>query len=286
MAIVGVFLEFWRRYSRNRAAAVGFVIVSFLGFVALFAPFISPQDPFRMDLTTGSIYQPPFASVQHLFGTDQYGRDVLSRIIWGTRISLLVGIVSAAISAFVGILLGAISGFYGGKVDNIIMRVVDVFLTLPTFFLILSIAFIFGANVWNVIAIIGLTIWPSTARVVRAEFLSYREREFVKAARIIGASNAHIILKEILPNAIFVAIVNTSLQVAGAIMTEASLSFLGVGDANVISWGWMLNDSLKTFQVAWWIQLFAGAAISIAVVAFNILGDGLNDVLNPHLKER
>jgi peptide/nickel transport system permease protein len=201
-------------------------------------------------------------------------------------VSLFIGFVSASISAIVGIALGAIAGFYGGKIDNIIMSIVDIFLTLPTFFLILSIAFIFGASIWNVMVIIGLTIWPSTARMIRAEFLSLKEREFVKAARVVGAGDMHILLHEVLPNAIFVAIVNTTLQVAGAVMTEASLSFLGVGDPNSVSWGWMLNDAMKTFRVAWWLSLFPGLAISITVIAFNLVGDGLNDALNPHLKER
>jgi peptide/nickel transport system permease protein len=235
-------------------------------------------------LKPGMIYMPP--SISYPLGTDQYGRDVLSRVIWGTRISLLIGFVSAGISAVLGIVLGAISGYYGGRVDNIIMGLVDIFLTLPTFFLIMSIAFVFGGSVWNVMVIIGLTIWPGTARLVRAEFLSLKEREFVKAARVIGSGEARIIFGEILPNAIFVAIVNTSLQVAGAIMTEASLSFLGIGDPNTVSWGWMLNDALKTFRVAWWTSFFPGLAISITAVAFNLIGDGLNDTFNPHLKER
>jgi peptide/nickel transport system permease protein len=279
------FAEFWRRYRKNRAAILGLSMVIAFGSIAVLAPIISPYNPFEMHLQDFTrIFLPPDSL--HLMGTDQYGRDVLSRIIWGARVSLMVGLVAAAISAVVGMTLGSISGYYGGRVDEAIMRFVDMFLTIPTFFLILTIVAIFGGSLTNVMLVIGLTIWPSTARLMRAEFLSFREKEFVQAARSIGASDRHIMFREIAPNAIFPAIVNASLQVGSAILTESALSFLGLGDPNNVSWGFMLNDALGSFLRAWWMPLFPGLMITLVVISFNLVGDGLNDALNPYLKER
>jgi peptide/nickel transport system permease protein len=279
------FAEFWRRYRKNRAAVLGLSMVVAFGSMAILAPIISPHNPFEMHLQDFTrIFLPP--DNLHLMGTDQYGRDVFSRIIWGARVSLMVGLVAAAISAAVGMTLGAISGYYGGRVDNAIMRFVDMFLTIPTFFLILTIVAIFGGSLTNVMLVIGLTIWPSTARLMRAEFLSFREKEFVQAARSIGAGDRHIMFREIAPNAIFPAIVNASLQVGSAILTESALSFLGLGDPNNVSWGFMLNDALSSFLRAWWMALFPGLMITLVVISFNLIGDGMNDALNPYLKER
>lgn len=251
----------------------------------ILAPYISPYNPFEMHIQDFTrVYLPPDSL--HLMGTDQYGRDVLSRIIWGARVSLMVGLAAATISAVVGMSLGAIAGYYAGRVDNAIMRFVDMFLTIPTFFLILTIVAIFGGSLKNVMLVIGLTIWPSTARLMRAEFLSFREKEFVQAARSIGAGDRHIMFREIAPNAIFPAVVNGSLQVGSAILTESALSFLGLGDPNNVSWGFMLNDALGSFLRAWWMSVFPGVMITLVVIAFNLIGDGLNDALNPYLKER
>jgi peptide/nickel transport system permease protein len=277
--------EFWERYRKNRAAVFGLLMVIAFALIALLAPLLAPYSPYEMHLQDfARIYLSP--AEQHLMGTDQFGRDVFSRIIWGARVSLFVGFVSAGISAAVGVSLGSIAGYYGGIVDNAVMRFVDMFLTIPQFFLILTIVAIFGSSLWNVMVVIGLTIWPSTARLVRAEFLSFKEKEFVQAARSIGAGDRHLMFKEIAPNAIFPAVVNGSLQVGSAILTESALSFLGLGDPNQVSWGYMLNDAMGSFIRAWWMSVFPGAMISLVVISFNLLGDGFNDALNPYLKER
>jgi peptide/nickel transport system permease protein len=278
-------LEFWQRYRKNRAAVFGLSMVIAFALIAFLAALLAPYSPYEMHLQDfARIYLSP--NEQYLMGTDQYGRDVFSRIIWGARVSLFVGFVSAGISAAVGVSLGSIAGYYGGTVDNAIMRFVDMFLTIPQFFLILTIVAIFGSSLWNVMIVIGLTIWPSTARLIRAEFLSFKEKEFVLAARSIGAGDRHLMFKEIAPNAIFPAVVNGSLQVGSAILTESALSFLGLGDPNQVSWGYMLNDAMGSFIRAWWMSVFPGAMISLVVISFNLLGDGLNDALNPYLKER
>lgn len=198
----------------------------------------------------------------------------------------MVGFTAASVAFFLGVSAGSIAGYKGGQVDNIIMRFVDVMLTLPTFFLMLIIAFFFGPSTFNVVMIIGVTSWPSTARLVRAEFLSYKERDFVSAARAVGMSDMRIAFLEILPNSIFPAIVNSTLMVASTIIIEASLSFLGIGDPNVVSWGWMLQESMRALRTAPWLPILPGIAITLTVVALNVVGDGLNDALNPYLKER
>ena len=275
---------FWARFKKNRAAVLGLAIICIMILVAIFAPRIAPYDPFDMRIGRKYRFLPP--SLEHLLGTDRFGRDAFSRLIWGSRVSLFIGFVAASIAAVLGITLGAIAGYYGGVVDNIIMRFVDIFLTLPTFFLILMITAMFGGSIWHVMVIIGLTSWPGTTRQIRAQFLSLKERPFVEAAHSVGASRRHIIIREILPNGIFPAIVSMSFRIGGAILTEAGLSFLGLGDPNHVSWGWMLNDALQSFLLAWWLPVFPGLVITIIVIAFNLIGDGLNDALNPRLKER
>ena len=275
---------FWRRFNKNRAAVGGLCFVVFLVIVAIFAPWLAPRDPIRFDLVPELLLLPPQQS--YPFGTDQFGRDVLSRIVWGARVSLLVGFLAATVAGLVGITLGSVAGYKGGRLDHLLMRATDVMLTLPTFFLILMIALFFGPSIFNIVFIIGLTSWPTTARLVRAEFLSFRERDFTTAARAVGMSDLRIMFLEILPNAIYPAIVDITLLIAGAIITEASLSFLGVGDANVVSWGWMLQESMRVFRRAPWTTIAPGLTITATVVALNLLGDGLNDALNPHLKER
>jgi len=273
---------FWLRFKKNRPAVGGLLFIAFTILVAVFAPLLAPKDPFQFDY--GSILTGPSGS--HWFGTDQYGRDVYARTIWGTRASLIVGFSAAAVAGLVGITLGSVAGYKGGKIENLIMRAVDVMLTLPTFFLILIVALFFGPSIFNVVLFIGLTAWPSIARLMRAEFLSFKEREFVIAARAVGMRDLRIMFSEILPNAIFPAVVNITLLISGAIIIEASLSFLGVSDPNVVSWGLMLQESIQTFRSALWTTLCPGAAITATVVAFNLFGDGLNDALNPILKER
>ncbi|HKM78937.1 MAG TPA: ABC transporter permease [Candidatus Bathyarchaeia archaeon] len=273
---------FWLRFRQNRPAVGGLLFIIFAILVAFFAPVLARTDPFQFDFT--SILVGPVQG--HPFGTDQYGRDVYSRTIWGTRASLMVGFSAAAVAGLVGVTLGSVAGYKGGRTESLVMRAVDVMLTLPTFFLILIITLFFGASILNVVLFIGLTAWPSIARLMRAEFLSFKEREFVIAARAVGMADLRIIFSEILPNAIFPAVVNITLLISGAIIIEASLSFLGVSDPNVVSWGLMLQESMSTFRSGLWTTLFPGAAITSTVVAFNLVGDGLNDALNPILKER
>lgn len=274
--------EFWRRYRQNRAAVLGLGIFIFFLMVAASAPYIAPYGAY--DINLGDNVLPP--SADHLFGTDLFGRDVLSRLIWGTRSSLFIGFISTIISQLIGVPLGAIAGYYGGNVDSAIMRVVDAMRVIPRFFLIVLIVSVFGSSMFNVMIVIGFTSWPGTARMMRAQFLAMKERMFVEAARSIGAGSRHIIFSEILPNVIYTSIVSSSMRVASAIMTEASLSFLGLGDPAHVSWGWMLNDGRKTFRVAWWASLFPGLLILLVTLSFNLIGDGLNDALNPYLKEK
>jgi len=281
--------EFWRLFRKNRAAVVGLVIVFLFAVIAILARQIMPYDHMAQNLIDSpdsphGVYKPP--SLEHWLGTDDLGRDVFSRFIWGSRTSILVGIAAAAVSAMLGISLGATAGYFGGKFDGLVMRITDVFLTLPTFFIVLLIVAIWGRNPTLVMFVIGATIWPSTARLMRAEFLSFKEQDFTMAARAAGANPRQIIFREILPNAAFAAIVNASMQVAGAIMTEASLAFLGLGDPNAASWGWQLQFAMQSIRRAWWVSTFPGLGITMIVVGFNLIGDGLNDALNPHLKER
>jgi peptide/nickel transport system permease protein len=207
-------------------------------------------------------------------------------MVWATQISLSIGIVSASISMIIGTLIGAISGYYGGRIDTILMRISETLLAIPSFFLVLVIVSMFGAGIFRIMFVIGFTIWPATARLIRAEFLRLREKEFVSAVKTIGASDFHIIIREILPNAIHVAIVTTTMRVANAILMESTLSFLGLGDPLNISWGLLLNQALDIYKRSWWLAIYPGFAISLTVLAFNLIGDGLNDAFNPYLKEK
>ena len=276
------FLGFLKNYFRVRIGIAGLFIIIVLSLVAILAPVISPFNPKSVDMDvrlTG-----PGALQNYPLGTDQFGRDMLSRLIYGTQVSLLVGFTAAGICTLIGLILGSFAGYYGGRVDDLIMRITDIFLALPGFFLILMVVAVFGPSLSLIILVIGVTVWPSTARLIRAEFLAIREREFVSAAKLSGASNKKIIFVEILPNAIHPIIINSTLLIAGSILMEASLSFLGMGDPNSISWGGMLNDSLVYFRQAWWIAVLPGLAISITSIAFNLVGDALNDALNPRLR--
>lgn len=272
---------FWQRLAANRLAMAGAAVVALLVVVALLAPLIAPYDPYAIDVD--SILLPP--SLEHPFGTDELGRDVFSRMVYGARVSLEVGFVAAGLATLVGVLLGALAGYYGGKVEALIMRFTDMMLCFPTFFLILAVIALLEPSIFNIMAVIGLTSWMGVARLVRAEFLSLKQRDYVLAARSLGASDARIIFRHILPNSLAPVLVALTLGVAGAILTESGLSFLGLGvQPPLASWGNILNQGKANLEIAWWLSLFPGLAILVTVLGYNLLGEGIRDALDPRLR--
>jgi peptide/nickel transport system permease protein len=273
--------DFWERFLKNKMAVAGSLVVLLLFAVSLLAPWIAPYDPSMIDLT--QVLAAP--SSAHPFGTDQLGRDVLSRMIWGARISLKVGFVATGIAILLGAILGAVSGYYGRWVDAVIMRFVDIMLCFPAFFLILAVIAILEPSIWNIMIIIGLTGWMGITRLVRADFISLKERDFVLAARVIGASDPRIIFIHILPNAMASILVAATLGIAGAILTESALSFLGIGvQPPTPSWGNILTAGKDNIDIAWWLSLYPGLAILITVLGYNLLGEGIRDSLDPRLR--
>ena len=263
---------------KNPLARAGLMIIAIISFMAIFAPLITPFDPDAINVK--SILLSP--SSAHLMGTDGLGRDVYSRMLFGARISLLVGIVAVGIATVIGIVLGAISGFYRGWVDTVIMRLVDVMLSIPTFFLILAVIAFLTPSIWNIMIVIGLTSWMGVTRLVRAEFLSLRNREFVLASQTLGATDRRLIFKQLLPNSLTPIIVSSVLGIASAVLVESGLSFLGLGvQAPQASWGNILTDGKEYIEFAWWLSLFPGLAILITVMGYNLLGEGLRDALDP-----
>ena len=225
-------------------------------------------------------------SPAHYLGTDTLGRDVLSRIIFGSRVSLKVGFVAVGLATLIGLFVGALAGYYGGWVDSALMRLVDLMLCFPAFFLILAVIAVLEPSIWNIMVVIGLTGWMGVARLVRAEFLSLREREFVTAARALGASDTRLILRHMLPNALAPVMVSATLGVAGAILTESALSFLGLGvQPPTPSWGNILTAGKDNIEIAWWLSVFPGLAILITVMSYNLLGEGIREAIDPRLKE-
>jgi peptide/nickel transport system permease protein len=273
--------QLWRHFKKNRAAAISLYFVIAFILAGIFASELSPYDPFALG---DAVLLGPQGD--HWMGTDDLGRDTLSRVIHGTQVPLLVGFLATATSLMLGILIGSVSGYFGGITDVILMRVTEYVLVVPRFFLALLVVAMLGTGIMKIILVIGILGWPEVARVVRAQFLSFREREFVLAARAIGASHAKVIFKEILPNAIPPAVVVASILVARAILLEAGLSFLGLGDPNLISWGSLLSEAQERISASIWLAIFPGLAISLLVLCVNLFGDGINDVLNPKLRKR
>ena len=272
---------FWQRFLQNKMALAGSSIVLLFFALSFLAPWLSPCDPGAIDLQ--AVLMPP--SSGHLLGTDQLGRDVLSRMIWGTRISLKVGFVATGLAIFIGTMLGAIAGYYGGWRDALIMRFVDIMLCFPTLFLILAVIAFLEPSIWNIMIVIGITGWMGITRLVRADFASLRERDFVLAARGIGAGDLRIIVIHILPNALASVLVAATLGIAGAILTESALSFLGIGvQPPTPSWGNILTAGKDNIDIAWWLSLYPGLAILLTVLGYNLLGEGLRDSLDPRLK--
>jgi peptide/nickel transport system permease protein len=262
-------------------AMAGAAIVLVMFVLAVAAPLLG-RDPGAIEIVRR--LQPP--SLLYPLGTDDLGRDVLTRILYGARISLLVGFVAVGIATLLGIVLGALAGYYGRWIDTLLMRFVDIMLCFPTFFLILAVIAFLDPSIWNIMIIIGLTGWMGVARLVRAEFLSLRERDFVLAARAVGASDARIIFRHILPNALSPVLVSVTLGVAGAILTESALSFLGIGvQPPTPSWGNMLLAGKQTLGTAWWLSVFPGMAILVTVLGYNLLGEGIRDALDPRIRD-
>jgi peptide/nickel transport system permease protein len=266
------------RFKQNRLAMIGFAVIVVLAVVALLAPWICPKDPLAQNLIAR--LQTP--SRAYWMGTDDLGRDVFSRLLLGTRTSLSVGFVAVGIELLIGVTLGLCAGFLGGKLDTVVMRLVDIMLSIPTIFLILAVLAFLGPNIYNVMVIIGLTSWPGLTRLVRGECLSIREREYIQAARIAGIPTSRILFVHLLPNVIAPILVTGTLGVAGAILTESALSFLGLGvQPPAPSWGNILTIGRDYLHIAWWLSLFPTLAILVTVLAFNLLGEGLRDVLDP-----
>ncbi len=273
---------FWRALRRNRLALAGGVVVVVLAVLALLAPVISPRDPNRLDVKR--ILDAP--SKAHPLGTDQLGRDVLSRMLYGARVSLAVGFVSVGIAAAIGIVLGSLAGYHGGTTDAMVMRLVDLMLVFPRFFLLLAVLAFLRPSIWTIMTVIGLTGWMSVARLVRAEFLSLKEREFVLWSQSIGATAFRIIWRHILPNAMAPVLVAMTLGIPAAILTESGLSFLGLGvQPPHATWGNILNEGKDAIEIGWWLSVYPGLAILVTVLSYNLLGEGIRDALDPRLRQ-
>lgn len=265
-----------RRFFRHPGGVVGLVLTAILLGIGLLARQVAPGDPFAY---AGKPLQAPSAA--HWFGTDNLGRDVARAIVHGMRTSALVVLWVVVMAAVIGIAIGAVAGYRGKLVDDLLMRFTELFQVIPRFFLVLLVLSLFGTGTRNMILVLGLTSWPLLARVVRAEALSLRERQFVEAARSVGASNFRILTRHVLPNVVPSAVVVTALLASRVILLEASLSFLGLGDANVMSLGFLVANAQRFIRIAWWMSVFPGAALALAVIAVNLLSDGLNDTLTP-----
>ena len=268
-----------RGFLRNRGAVAGALLLALVVAMAAAAPFAYPGSPWDM---AGAPFQPPGARGFAL-GSDMLGRDIAAGILHGARVSLLIGLVSALVAVSIGVTLGAVSGYYGGWMGDAIMRVTEFFQTIPNFVLLIVLVALFTPNVVSIVVAIGVVSWPPVARIVRGEVLSLRSREFVQAAILMGESDLRIIATQVLPNALSPVIVAGSLLVATAILLESALSFLGLGDPNLMSWGYMIGAARSVMRRAWWMSFFPGLAIVLTVLALNLLGDGLNDALNPRL---
>ena len=276
--------EVWRMLKKNKMALLGLGILVILVLLALFADVIADYDTVVIKQNLANRLKGP--SAEHWLGTDEFGRDIFARLIHGARVSLKVGIIAVGISIVLGGILGALAGFYGGRIDNIIMRIMDVFLAVPSILLAIAIVSALGPSIINLMVAISISSVPSYARIVRASVLSIRDQEFVEAARAIGANNARIIFRHIIPNSLAPVIVQGTLGVASAILSTAGLSFIGLGiQPPAPEWGSMLSGGRQYLRYAWWVTTFPGVAIMITILSLNLLGDGLRDALDPRLKQ-
>lgn len=270
------------RFKKNKLAMIGTVLILILVVFSIVAPLIISKDINKVDLMNISMSP----SKEHILGTDEMGRDVFARIVYGGRVSLTVGMLGMLIQIFIGTTLGIIAGFYGGVVDSIIMRIVDVFMCFPFFVIAIAMAAILGPNIWNVIIIIGVLSWTGIARIVRAEILKLKKSEYIEAAHALGIKNIRILLKHLLPNIIPSVIVASTLSIASGILTEASLSFLGMGvKPPQPSWGNMLAaaQNMRTLQSEWWLWIPPGLCVFLTVMSINFMGDGMRDLLDPNV---
>jgi len=273
-------VSFLARFARNRGALIGLVILLAVLAVAVLAPVLYPTSPWRM---VGRPFLAPFALERFPLGTDTLGRDVAAGLMHGARVSLVIGLVSTAVALVIGVPLGALAGYFGGLVDDALMRFTEFFQTIPSFALAIVIVAVLQPSIVSIVLAIALVSWPPVARLVRGEVLSLRSREYVQAAIVLGQTTPRIILSQVLPNAVAPIIVMASLMVASAILLESSLSFLGLGDPNLMTWGFMVGAGRTRLIEAWWISFFPGLAIFLTVLALNLVGEGLNDALNPRL---
>jgi len=274
---------FLRRFARNRGALLGALLIAGVALLAVLAPLLYPTDPLRM---VGVPELWPGEDAAFPLGTDSVGRDMLSMIVHGARATLLIGIFASIVATLIGVTVGAVAGYFGGWVDEVAMRLAELFQTIPNLIFVLTIVVILGSTLTNIVIAIGVVSWTSIARMTRAEFLALRDREFVQACRAMGMGDLRIIVSEILPNALPPVIVLSSLIVAGAILFESAVSFLGLGDPNVASWGRLVGDGRQLIRSAWYVCAIPGVAIMITVLSLNLIGDGLNDALNPKLRDR
>ena len=280
----GQWYETWRMLKRNKMAMIGLGILTVLILLALFADVIADYEEVAIKMNTSIRLQGP--SKDHILGTDELGRDIFARIIHGARVSLQVGIIAVGIAIVVGGSLGAVAGFYGGILDNVIMRIMDIFLAVPSILLAISIVSALGSSMTNLMIAVGVSSIPSYARIVRASVLSIKDQEFIEAARAIGARDSRIIVKHILPNSLAPVIVQGTLGVAGAILSTAGLSFIGLGiEKPAPEWGAMLSGGRQHLRDAWHVTTFPGIAIMVTILSLNLLGDGLRDALDPRLKQ-
>ena len=268
---------------KNKQILFGAIVIIIMFFTAIFAPLIATHDPYKMDLSPEERLQPP--SGEHWFGTDDLGRDLFSRMVYGARISLFVGFIAVAIMLLIGVTLGVLAGYYGGVIDNAIMRFVEIMMCFPKMYLLLMIMAFLGPSIINLMIVIGATSWMGLTRQVRAQFLSLREREFAIAARALGASNMRIAFRHILPNALVPVLVSVTLSLGGAILLETGLSFLGLGvQIPTPSWGNIISTGRFYIDKAWWFMTFPGMAIFITVLSLYLVNDRLQTVLDPRLK--
>ena len=274
---------FFKRYARNYGAVIGLAIIVVVIVAAIAAPYLYEDSPWMM---VASPLIKPFTDAAYPFGTDMLGRDITAGLVWGARVSLMIGLLSTGVALLFGVVVGATAGYCGGRIDDALMRFTEFFQTIPQLAMAVVIVAVLGPSIYSIMGAISVVSWPPAARLVRSEFMTLKQREFVQAAIVIGQKPSRIVATQILPNAMSPIIVSASFMVATAILTESSLSFLGLGDRNLMSWGFMIGAARTMIRDAWWMSVWPGLAILLTVLAINLIGEGLNDALNPQLRRR